>query len=731
MSVAKIYKCYVYLAGILIPHIDFTISSQYGQISSLQLNIPYSPYITHIFPFTKVQVFEQVFHNDTTTSDPTLEFDGVVGSISRHKNLTGQVSITLNCYTDGFIWDRRKQYDFYISEMAGTTPAVGTGDTFNLRADAIIHNYFSDVIKKNNFDVGLAAASILTCHTDQQKSGDEVKGYSYNFIYNGHKYIRKPSDISAGDLEESTKPFYNKYLKTYNLENKVYGISTSISIQKYFQTAQFIQMISNNMQDLHGENSFFAIAQQILNFGFYQLFDITNPCFIEAKGRDEDVILDDMTSSGDSNSPDQLSDEDIARNVGVITVASTRQFSGLAESVCKPISILGIPLKRNIIWPDQVISETLNYDFMNMPTRVIAHRQPWFAAADSSTSLLTTTTIAGPIFDITKNKVPRQYFQSLVPGKIVNEPGVLRNDKIYSDYEDAYGIKYAQIDLSNAFDETLLQKTFKKETGVEKQGTTAPEQTVETQKTKELGEKFNNFMNYEYSVKYFGARQYNVQVTPDTNPVIGLPIIIMDMHGQHIVAFVVAISKYYSALGQKNINLGIQYPRYYYENVGALGNLVDPTSADPDSMKEMGIIYGSEPLISIEPNNKIDSCTRLKEKIDLIFQEYIKDRSDNKDLIKSQYQTKKICTLNQFLKLHAVSSKDTIPKNLGLFASDSNEDALSTNYFSVYDHNITAQNYKATPKTVYFYPDNINSPGLPNQSIIQYHLTWCKYDQRI
>jgi len=724
MSIEKTYQCYVYLAGLLVPYIDFTINSQYGQISSLQLNIPYSPYISHIFPFTKVQVFEVLSNSTDSHAIPTLEFDGVVCSISRHKDVLGQVSISLTCYTDGFIWDRRKQYDFYISELSGTAPAVATGNTFNERADGLIMNYFKELIEQNNFDVGLAAASVLTSTISQQIDGEgNATSYGATFHYNGHRYIEEPNENKQGSLSPNPVAFYDKYLTKYALKYKVYGIATSSAMQNYFQTTQFIAMISKNMQDLHGENSFFAISQQILNFGFYQLFDITNPCFIPAEGDDPTVNLTTDFNINDKENNNPLTDNEIEENIALLRVNDTRQSSGLAEYIFKPISILGIPLERNVIWPDQVLSETLTYDFGNTPTRVIAHRQPWYATMDASTSLLSTATIAGPIFDMKKSGT-RQYFESLVPGTVVNAPGQLRNDKIYSDYEKAYGIKYSRIDLSNAFDETLLGKTFADTEGVGGKHAIGSNRGSDDPKSiQELGKKFNNFMNYEYSVKYFGSRQYHIQVTPDTNCVIGLPTVIMDMHGQHVVAFVVSLSKYYSIRGQKNISVGIQYPRYYYENVGALGNLIDPTSADPDSMKEMAVLFGSKPLIV--PNGSEDSSTRLQAKIDSIFDQYNKDKSNNKENIKELYKPKNICTLNNFLNLHSSPEVTSLPTDLQLFDSSAEENKLSTNHFTIYDGKMSLTKYTPTPK------DTHNSSGLPNKTIIQYHLNWREHDQRI
>ena len=723
MSGSKIYKCYVYLCGIQIPYIDFTINSSYGQFTSATVQLPYSPYIQHIFPFTKIQIFEQL-NNNGKLEDSTLEFDGVVVAINRQKNVLGQVGVSLNCYTDGIIWARRKQFDFYLKEIANQD-SRGTGDQRNIRADGYVTNFFSDLIGHNKYDVGVAASCVLT----SSYSGNSADGISGQFYYNGKKFTDSSNQkASNANPQVETPTFYTRYLSNYKLQYKVYGISTSLQAQEFFQTNQFINLITKNLGDLKGENSFHNIAQQVLNYGFYQFFDIANPCFLKATtGTQGNIKVGDTVKlpvTTTNNTPDIIDAKVVSNNIKAISVNNKRDYNGLAEYVCKPISVLGVPLSCNIIWPDQILNENLNYDFLNAPTRVIAHRYPLPGDSNSQHIVLTTDVVAGPSYtnqgDFLRSLTPKITDYSTSNDKT----DLLRNTGIFSDYENMYGINYHALDISYAFDSALIRSAQFKDVN-----------------------RLNNYLNYEFAQKFFSSRKYSIQVTPDTNPVIGLPIVVLDTHGQHIIAFCSTISKYYSAIGQKVINLGISYPRYYYEDIGTLGSIVDPGSNDPVALKEMETIFGSKAICKLtvtkDSTYEVSSKDLIKS-VEQLFDAWYKDSSDNKDNIKKDKARKGICTLNNFLSLNGISPVDNFPDGLPLYeknyiaivpsvgdqqGSSISENTISTNIFRVWDRDVTSNNYLSTPKAVQKFPKDSN--GISNQSIIQYHLTWCKYDQRI
>lgn len=711
MGTAKVYKNYVYIAGLKVPYIDLTINSSYGRFTSLTLNVPYSPYLEHLHPFTKINVFEQII-DDNTYYELTLEFDGILVNISRQKNILGQVGLVLTCLTDGYIWERRKQLDFYLQELMKIDPR-GTGTSINVRADGNVTNYFTEILKKNNFDIGVAAASILTCSVSLAVASSNMQGYVGNFTYNGKQFIQDAEPTTS--IQTSVTPdYYVKYLSEYGLAQKVYGISTSVAVKNFFLTDQFINMITQNMPDIHGENSFYAIAQQILNCGFYQFFDIANPTYIPSSPNAKSINIESTSSMNRPNSQDSISDPDVNTNVGLISVNTSSQFSGVAEYVFKPISVLGMPLQCNVIFPDQVIAENLSYDFSNSPTRVLTNRHP--IPGNDQDALFTSIVVSAPAFTpLTVTNASKQYFYSLVPTQTSYESGngIFRDSTVLSAYEKAYGIKYDRISLSYAFDEALLHDTI---------GNKLHDNEVPQPDTVK---KLNNYLNYEFAQKFFSSRQYSIQVTPDVGIVIGLPVVVMNKDGQHVIAFCTGITKYHSALGQKVINLTLGYPHYSYENVGALGNLIDPTSSDPKAMAEMATLFGSKPLSGVNSDS-----TQLEIVINSLLTNYLAGPSDNKDTIKQKYSRHdSICKLNQFLQLHGKSPianpTTNIPDDLGLFDSTLEEDNLSTNIFKVYDCDLS--------KSIIDYSTKVNwtpaSPG--SQDIVNYHLDWVSRDQRI
>lgn len=707
MSQVKIYKNYCYLAGIKIPVINITISTQYGSIASLQVSLPYSPFIIHIYPFTKIQIFEQITENGIN-KQPTLEFDGVVTSVTKQLNALGQAGCSLTCYTDGIIWNKRKRYDFYLSEITRADARL-TGDETVLRADGAIENFFGDVLQNNQFDIGCAICSILTQRAygiidqDPKVPGritplgkPEVTQYTYS--YNGKQY-KKPAPEGVG-VNELNPSYYNKYLKEYKLANKVYGITTSQAIKSFFEQDRFIKLITNMNNDLHGENTFWSVALQIMEYGFYNVYDIPNPCYIPANNSKEDKEFFTLGADLEVEQKESVTTS-LARFADRVTLNSGRTKAGLAEYIFKPISVLGIPFKCNVIWPDQKIAESITYDHFNSPSRVIMQRQS--IPGDTGRDIvLTSDVFAGPVFSSKDGK----YLSSYLPEQTTfTSDDIMRAGNIYSEYEKQYGVNYHRLTLSYAFNQALLQDGSVRH--VEGADNTASDKAHATaDKTR-----INKFLNYEFAQAYFGARQYNIQVTPDVNPVVGMPIVILDRTGQHVVAFCLGITKTWNATGQKTINLNVGYPRYYYEDIGVLGNIVDPTCSDENSLQELKTIIGSDSLL---PYNS--TTGQLKTKIEEIFKLFIQDQSDNKEEIKSHYSRSGICTYGDFLDLHGIPTTNNLDESFNLFKTTVSEQVLSTNDFTVYDdiENKVTRHYRESNKT-----------------ILEAHKEWCSRAHRI
>lgn len=704
MSNQKKYHYYMYLAGIRVPLIDCTIGTQIGSIAQLSINLNYSPFIIHLYEFTKIQIYEQMIDNGII-NEPTLEFDGVIISVTKSKNILGQVSATLVALTDGIIWNRRKQYDVYLQNVLNAD-FRGTLSAINVRADGNITNFYADILQKNNFDIGCAVSSVLTSsQIGEKKTGDslEYQIHGYDYYYNG-KHFKK-----SGSGSNINPKYYNKFFEKYKLHNKVYGIATSKNVQEYFQVDRIIRLITNEVQDIQGENTFWNIAQKVMQYGFYNIYDIPNPTFLgiskptkNEKAEFEigvDLIAD---TKADVDNKDYINqDRKLGKSQSKLVCTKNRQYNGLAEYILKPISVLGIPLKCNIIWPDQVISESLTYDFFNSPTRVLLKSSP-IPDPNAQNDVLCSVVFAGPVFQNNNN-----FLGSYIPSKEKYTEQLLRQDNSYSNFEEEYGINYSRLELSYAFDNALLQRVFD------------PKMQSENEEVKKKTITYaNNFLNYEFSQKYFSSRQYSVQVNPEVNIIPGSPVIFLDRTGQHIVAFCTGLRKSWSINGSKTVVLSVAYPRYYYEDIGNLGNLIDPTSSNAESLAELETLLGST---AITPTDK-NSMNDLADAIDKIYKEYIADKSDGHENIKNKYKRTGTCTYYNFMTLHgkAVIDKKVMPDSYDLFASDTSEDKLTCHTFRVTDENGIVKKYNGT-----------NGQAMTLRGIIQNHIDWTKEGKRI
>lgn len=722
MSDSRIYQHYLYLAGIQVPLISDVISSQFGSLASANIEVQYSPFILNIHEYTKVQIFEQINDNGVLL-DPTLEFDGIVIGITKNKNVLGEVSARLTCLTDGVIWNQRKQYDFYINNILNVDTR-GTDTEKNMRADGSIDNYFQGILQGNKFDVGCAVSSLLTSRShakpgatvelqdaNQKKYQSATASHSYyEYIYNGKAFYKNLLNESDQTGTQSVTPFYyERFLTEYHLANKVYGISTSTDVKEFFQQDNFANLITNQINDLQGENSFWTIAGAVLKYGFYNMYDIPNPTYIKkgnnpapAKEGKHGYNLNDVTGAAEGTTvahTDYTSSLNISDGIeGKQTIRNDREYSGLGEYLLKPISVLGIPYKCNVIWPDQVVQESLFYDLINTPTRILYQQQ--CLPGLSSDVVLTTNMFVGPHF-IEPNAASNYFTAFNTPNISINDTSI-RPQIIYSDYEKEYGLRAQRVNLSYAFDTALLNRN---------------DLTV-----KQVNEKLNNFLNYEFTHRFLSSRNYSLQVTPDVSIIAGMSTVVLNNEGQHVLCFCTGIQKTWYTSGQKSVQISVAYPRYYYENIGALGNIIDPVSRDPIAIKELNTIIGSEPLDGIvKPNNVIDSSST---NIESIIEDLFKNYNTNSDVstLKSKYR-RQVCTYKDFYELHGKTFYTNLLYSYpdGLFDSTTKANALSTHVFKVFYND-------GNNRSIATY--NVDHT-MSNRDIIEKHLEWTKEGQRI
>lgn len=676
---SKVYKYHCFIAGVKVPLIYADISSGYGTLASCNITLNYSPFITHLQKFTKIQVFE-VLNDNGKIQEPTLEFDGVLIGITRAKNVLGNVSVVLQLSTDGVVWNQRKQYDFYLNNITDADPR-GTDSRLNIRADGHIQNFLGQILSKNKFDVGCAACSVLTSLTHGIKDNGKAAESYFSYSYNGKVYDYDVLD-GHGPTDECVEPKYysERFFNNFKLNKKVYGISTSDKIKEYFKQDRFIKMLENNNQDLYGENTFWTIATKVLSYGFYDIFDIPNPTFLpKIKTSALPVHLKQEVENIDGN--------EAKAKKNVIPATQNRDCDGLAEYIFKPRSVIGIPFKCNVIWPDQIIQENLYCNFFGQPTRVLLKKNP---LVGTKGNILTTSIFAGPHY-----KGEDQFLSSFNTPQKEYKNTTQRNERIRSEYEEAFGLNASHIHMGYAFDETLLGD-HEKATDAEKEDT--------------LG-KVYKFLNYEFAQKFLSSRTYQIQVDPEVNPVCGVSTVVMNEYGEHVIAFCLGVRKSWDVNGKKTVTLNVAYPRFYYEELADINSAIDPTSTDKEFLEELQTLLGCEAITSAGTNNG-----NLKVVVEGLFKEYL----SNKNIKKSGKFKRKVCTFNEYLSLFGMEKvKDIELVNQytsQVFDSTVEEAKLSTNKIVVFD--------RSTGKS-----EEIKN--LKNSDYVYKHLKWISTAKRI
>ena len=696
-------KYYLFIAGISLPIIDFVIGTGYNQLANVNFSLDYSPYLMGLHKNTKFQLWSQ----ESDSEDPKLEFDGIIVQKSKSRNVLGNVSIRLGCYSDGVIWQQRTQINYTIEDAAISSAAIGKDAKVILNLP--IEDYLSTVVRANRFDVGCSVSSILSGNVIHKKGENNNFYKSYNtYYYNGKRFY----SIFQGDTvggQSSNPPYYEKFLNDYKLKNKIYGITTNSVVKTYFNYEQFFKLIGNDSQsELHGENAYWQIASIVLRYGFHDVFDIPNPVFIDKTNSAKNAELVNSDNSIEVTPQDE---DKVIDKSDKVTVIKDRNFSGLAQYVIKPRSTISLPFKCNIIFPDQIISENLTYNTFNEPTRVRFSRS--YIPGEESGNQLTSDIYVGPHC---KSENKDNYFACYNSKAIVPKVDAARNQNFYSEYEKYNGLSSVDINLSHAMQEALLHEDKSKLTESDIQ-------------------KITHFINYEFVNKFFKARQYSISVDPSVNVVPGLPLIVLSAEGDHIICYCVGYNKSWSAGGSAQTQVNVAYPRYFYEDISDISAETDPlVASDEDgkinySIKEMELILGTEAFVS---KNVYKNHGDFVKAINDLFTEYINSSDEQKESIKNKYSRRKnICSFKQFYSLFADDSQNfnikQYPDNLQkIMDSTEKEEALSCNKLQVYDK-LNSELPKDGTATSYLRDFSNKS----NSKLINAHNTYISIPQKI
>lgn len=287
-SVVQAPKYYVFIAGKPVQFESITINSGYNQLASLNLTLHYSPYIMCIPKYTKVQVWSEV------NGKYELEFDGSIVQKSKVRNLLGQVVTNFVAYTDGVIWNKRTRINFHIDYVLDMNFA-GTGDIESQNADPVVTPFLQNIIKNNMYDVGCAAASVITSYFS---GGKGANSNQYHYFYNGKKFYCKEETSLNTPAEIVNAPYYTHFLNDFKLQHKVYGVTTSYWMKNFLQFERSVDLMWNTVAD--GSNrliTFWQMSMNLLQSGFYDVYNIPNPTFIKNDKYDRVIKTKSLTST--------------------------------------------------------------------------------------------------------------------------------------------------------------------------------------------------------------------------------------------------------------------------------------------------------------------------------------------------------------------------------------------------------------------------------------------------
>ena len=462
-SVVQAPKYYVFIAGKPVQFESITINSGYNQLASLNLTLHYSPYIMCIPKYTKVQVWSEV------NGKYELEFDGSIVQKSKVRNLLGQVVTNFVAYTDGVIWNKRTRINFHIDYVLDMNFA-GTGEVVSENADPVVTPFLQNIIKNNMYDVGCAAASVITSYFS---GGKGTNSNQYYYFYNGKKFYCKEETSLNTPAEIVNAPYYTHFLNDFKLQHKVYGVTTSYWMKNFLQFERSVDLMWNTVAD--GSNrliTFWQMSMNLLQSGFYDVYNIPNPTFIQNDKYDRVIKTKSLTSTSkqlnesiSAEDADKVKDELKSKSrvkqdeiTSQVSVTEKKSYDGLAEYIFKPRNVLSLLFECNIIWPDEIIAENLTYNMFAEPTRVRFLRQQLPNGPGGENAALKKVYL-GPYLPKTKeqNIDPSLYFGSY--DTMNPKDNVQRNENQYSDYELSYGISYEPVDLNYAFSESITLST--------------------------------------------------------------------------------------------------------------------------------------------------------------------------------------------------------------------------------------------------------------------------------
>jgi hypothetical protein len=549
-------KWICFINGIEVPLLAASVSSLANELTSAQITLPYSPFLSRLPKHTKITLFSLDYASVPVV--PRLEFDGVAQIISWRKDrFSGNTGLFIMAQTDGIIWSSRKKFNFYLDNCFGVDRMASKMqdiEQVNNTLDSPIFDPVNQVVSSANGDGGRAATLFLT-HMFNLDSNKKFSGtINYKDCGTTINTVGKNNTTGGVDAtvnESNTNPnwyahYIQKYYQDYNVLNKVCRINLPDMYKQAFGDYQSWNIVIQQMGTARGEVNFWNFAAYLCDLYGFEIFDISDCAYTTISQADINYLY---------------SASEVKSGTGVPTVkvdiGTPKPF--MAEYLIKPKSPFGpIPL-CNIVFPDQVLDKSFQKNFQMEVTRVNAAQVNINALAlGPNDSGIGYNFYQGPF---TTNPYD-DYFGSFNINKQPINPLELATFMKRSSYEDEFGSVSKTVQLPDVISRmfaTILQNN--------KPGSAKYEEAMKN---------IQSMMNHHFMIAYTDKVQFTMQVTPDVQVVPGMPLLVLDENGEHIVSYCTGREKSWSKDGQYYINLKLQYARPYDIKSQSMADIIDP-----------------------------------------------------------------------------------------------------------------------------------------------------------
>jgi len=354
---SKLVKAKVYLEGIQVPFTRVQIVERENAPPTCSINFSTNDRFLNLLPKTVCHVF--YYHNGAYR----LIYTGELTSVGFQKT-TGSRSVNANFVGFTTNWrdfvmgvagfggeNRREMTDFYLIRGLPEVPSSKNEDLFfqkaeaqNLDKDEQPHGgessvpdyvaqgwHFTKRAQKNSFfDLVYNKLLDLAITREYDSDGNEILG-PYNYTVPN---LLEALFRNLNDFVVSSNPYYNILNKRSKLWERVYTIKNSNADEIFTRLITFNNSpFRGHLRSLAGVNSFSTVLQGILDYFLYSIAEIGAPISYENGNKFKNIIL-------------------------------------------KPDLSYALPIKCNVIYPDDISTLSFSRNFENEPTRMSATLAP-------------------------------------------------------------------------------------------------------------------------------------------------------------------------------------------------------------------------------------------------------------------------------------------------------------------------------------------------------------------